>query len=213
MSKIIKGGVQPPVRDGQDPNAVKVIEREVLLAHGEARTIVDSARSRARTIVEEAEREAEALRSAAREEGYARGLAEWEQRILAVGDAVRERVEASRQDVVQLAIRMAEKILRRRLEEDPGVLLPMLEEALATLRSYQSGQVRVRVHPADREAIEQRRSEAAARDSRWRALELVADDKLERGSLRVETDFGTIEADVATQLAAIEAAFRRGGLV
>jgi flagellar assembly protein FliH len=213
VSKIIKGGGPPQVRDDQDPNAVKVIEREVLLAHGEARTIVDSARSRARAIVEEAEREAEALRSAAREEGHARGLAEWEHRILAVGDAVRERVDASRQDVVHLAIRMAEKILRRRLEEDPGVLLPMLEEALATLRSYQSGQVRVRVHPSDREAIEQRRSEAAARDSRWRALDLVADDKLERGSLRVETDFGTIEADVTTQLAAIEAAFRRGGLV
>lgn len=212
MSKIIKGTNPAAPEAVAEPGTAKVIEREVLLAHGEARAIVDQARARARAIVEEAEREAEALQVAARAEGHAKGLAEWEGRILAVGEAVRERAEASRAELVQLAIRIAEKILRRRIEEDPGALLPMLEEALATLRSYQSGQVRVRVHPSDREAIEKRRHEAATLDPRWRALEVVSDDKLGRGALRVETDFGTIEADVATQLAAIEASFRRGGM-
>lgn len=209
MSKIIKAGTPPPASPEEQNR--KVIEREVLLAHAEARTIVDQARTRARVLVEEAESEAEALRTKARAEGFAQGLGEWQSRILEVGDAVRARVDASRAELVQLAVRIAEKVLRRRIEEDPSALFPMLEEALATLRSYQSGQVRVRVHPTDREPIERRRERAAVADPRWRSLEIVADERLARGALRVETDFGTIEADVATQLAAIEQAFARGG--
>lgn len=209
MSKIIKG-TGPAPSEAVDPQA-KVIEREVLLAHGEARAIVDQARTRARALIEEAEREAEALRAAARAEGFARGLGEWESRILEVAEAVRQRVEASRSELVQLSVRIAEKILRRRIEEDSGVLLPMLDEALASLRSYQSGQIRVRVHPLDRAGIEARRADAAALDTRWRALEIVGDERLDRGALRIETDFGTIEADVTTQLTAIAHAFARGG--
>ena len=209
--KIIKGAAlpTPAPRPAGEPSG-KVIEQEVLLAHDEARRIVEQAQARARAIVEEAQQEAGAIQRAARDHGWANGLADWQQRIVEVGEQARRAVEEARPQLVQLALRVAEKILRRRLEMQPDAIVPMIEEALEAARGYRGGHLVLRVNPLDIPALEGFRKRLLDRDARWQSLELVAEEGMARGGCRIDTDFGTIDASVETQLAAIEGLLLRG---
>jgi type III secretion protein L len=211
--KIIKGAgvpatAAPAPRASAD--AGKVISQEVVFAHEEARRLVEGAQARARDIVEEAQQEAADLRSRAREEGWAEGLAEWQARILDVAGEARRAVEGARPQLVALALRVAEKILRHRLDEQPDAIVPMVEEALEAARGYRGGHLVVRVNPADAPALEGFRQRLLDRDGRWKSLEIAAVEGMARGGCRIETDFGTIDASVETQLAAMEHLLLRG---
>jgi flagellar assembly protein FliH len=211
--KIIKGaGLPAPAsvpRPAADPG--KVIAQEVVIAHEEARRIVEHAQARARAIVEEAQQESAEVRRRAREEGWSQGLAEWEARIQAVAGEARRAVEEARPQLVTLALRVAEKILRRRLDEHPDAIVPMVEEALEAARGYRGGHLVVRVNPADAPALEGFRQRLLERDGRWKSLEIAAVETMARGGCRIETDFGTIDASVETQLAAMEQLLLGGG--
>ena len=208
--KIIKGAAlpAPAPRPASEPG--KVIEQEVLLAHDEARRIVEHAQGRARAIVEEAQQEAAAVRRAAHDEGWAGGLAEWQQRIVDVGEQARRAMDETRPQLVQLALRVAEKILRRRLDEQPDAIVPMVEEALEAARGYRGGHLVLRVNPLDVPALQGFRQRLLDRDQRWQSLEVVAEATMARGGCRIDTDFGTIDASVETQVAAIEQLLLRG---
>jgi len=211
--KIIKGAALPPTAapaTRSAPDAGKVISQEVVFAHDEARRIVEAAQARARDIVEEAQQAAADLRRQAHEEGWAEGLAEWQSRVLEVAGEARRAVEEARPQLVALALRVAEKILRRRLDEQPDAIVPMVEEALEAARGYRGGHLVVRVNPADAPALEGFRQRLLERDGRWKSLEIAAVEGMARGGCRIETDFGTIDASVETQLAAMEQLLLRG---
>ena len=208
--KIIKGTGLPAAPARPAGEGGKVIEQEVLLAHDEARRIVEQAQARARAIVEEAQQEASALRKQASDHGWAAGLADWEARIVEVGEQGRRAVEDVRPQLVQLALRVAEKVLRRRLEETPEAIVPMVEEALEAARGYRGGHLVLRVNPHDVPALEGFRRRLLDRDQRWQSLEVVAEEGMARGGCRIDTDFGTIDASVETQIAAIEQLLLRG---
>jgi flagellar biosynthesis/type III secretory pathway protein FliH len=211
--KIIKGtGLPPPGASTARPlgEPGKVIEQEVLLAHDEARRIVEGAQARARAIVEEAQGEAAAVRGQAERDGWASGLAQWQEQIVAVGEQGRRAVEEARPQLVQLALKVAEKVLRRRLDDHPEAIVPIVEEALEAARGYRGGHLLLRVNPADVPALEGFKKRLLERDPRWQSLEVAAEATMARGGCRIETDFGTIDASVETQLAAIETLLLRG---
>jgi type III secretion protein L len=213
QGKIIKGTALPTPAIGSsrplgEPG--KVIEQEVLLAHDEARRIVEQAQARARAIVEEAQGEAAAVRAQAERDGWAAGLAQWQEQIVAVAEQGRRAVDDARPQLVQLAVKVAEKVLRRRLDERPEAIVPMVEEALEAARGYRGGHLVLRVNPEDVPALEGFKKRLLDRDQRWQSLEVVAEPAMARGGCRIETDFGTIDASVETQLAAIESLLLRG---
>ena len=130
--------------------------------------------------------------------------------MLEVAGEARRAVEEARPQLVALALRVAEKILRRRLDEQPDAIVPMVEEALEAARGYRGGHLVVRVNPADAPALEGFRQRLLERDGRWKSLEIAAIEGMARGGCRIETDFGTIDASVETQLAAMEQLLLRG---
>ncbi len=226
--KIIKSGSVPddavPVTTAQ-PVVGKVIDRQVHGAQQEAREILERAECEAERIVaaaraasEErvaaAEREAAEIReaakdsankmqAAARDRGLAEGLAAWEARVLEATRAVDERVAEARDQVVHLAMQTARKLLRRELEARPESIVPTIESALRTLG--RSGRdVRVHVHPEDAAALAAARADLVVADPRWEHLRVVAEESMERGGCRIESEIGTVDASVESQLRAIE---------
>jgi flagellar biosynthesis/type III secretory pathway protein FliH len=69
--------------------------------------------------------------------------------------------------------------------------------------------VRVRIHPDDLAAVEERRAALMAR-APIVALELVADETVGRAGCVIETAQGRVDARLATQLAALERALTAG---
>lgn len=105
----------------------------------------------------------------------------------------------SEADVVTLAIAIARRILYREIATDPDALMGLVRSALDKLDSREVR--RVRVSPQDAPAIQQRLTGMPFK------VEIAADAKLQRGSAIFETNQGTLDASIETQLGEIERGF------
>ena len=103
-------------------------------------------------------------------------------------------------DVVQLAIGIARRVLRRELTVDPEAVGGLVRAALDKLQSRDL--CRIRVHPDHQSAVRRlldRQSVTAA--------EVVADASLQPGDVVLESKRGDLDASIESQLAEIERGF------
>ncbi len=145
------------------------------------------------------------------ERGYEHGAAQWTAATRAAQDGVRGAMERAREEVLRLALRVAEKILRQRVDVAPESMLPMIDEALRSLQSQQQLRVVLRVHPADRPLLEQRRAHWLDHFPAVATLAIVPDESLDRGGCRIESEHGTVDATIETQIRVIERHLLGGG--
>ncbi|NLE38014.1 MAG: hypothetical protein GX621_08320 [Pirellulaceae bacterium] len=176
----------------------------------EAARIIVAARREAEEIrrraADEGRREGEA---AAREEWLRRQHQQWASVESALGSAI-ERLDQARgawlghweRTTIHLAVAIAERLLRRKLPEHPDVPLTLVREALELAAG--SGDLRVRLNPADRDALGDRVEGLARQFAGLGSIEITADPAIARGGCRVDTRFGTIDQRIETQLARIE---------
>ncbi len=110
---------------------------------------------------------------------------------------VRVRREAE-EDVVRLAVAIAQRILRRELNTDPAALLGLVKAALDRVEAREV--LRLRVAAANTAMVED-----ALRDVEMPSrFEVVGDAGLEPGAVILETVRGDLDASVTTQLGEIE---------
>lgn len=176
----------------------------------ERREVLENARAEAvrqrEEILRESREEAEKIREAAHREGFDEGYREGLERgqreaenlrreaeeVLAEARRRREEIIASAEpEVVRLALEMAEKILHRRLKEDPEAVVDVVVRALQEI-PYGSP-IQVRVNPDDEVTCRQA-EERMYRCLRGAAeIEIITDDGVPRGGCRVETADGRVE--------------------
>ena len=107
----------------------------------------------------------------------------------------------SEPEILQLALAVAKKILRRELTVDQHSLLGILKAALETINKAEV--LCVRTAPEDAGQLTGRLADLGLPDQ----VEVVGDRALERGSVILDTKRGQIDASVNTQLAEIENGF------
>ena len=180
--------------------------------------MMQEARRRARELAEQARREGF---EAGWQEGYARGLQAGQEEVRAAASALLERLQAvvedacrmrdetvsrAEKDLVALALAVAEKVVRRQVEQGPQVTLEVLRSVLQS-RPFGDGQwrVRVRVNPREWEWLSRNWPSPAAAQ-RPVQVEWVADPAVEPGGCMVDSDLGTVDATLSTRLAAVRAA-------
>jgi flagellar assembly protein FliH len=158
-----------------------------------------------------AEREAQwrAELEAARREAYHQGLEEGRRQAAAQWDAAQQRLARSleeiagckprlrleaEREVVELALAIARRILRRELHIDPEAVLGLVKAALE--KASQREVTEIRIHPAHAELVRAHLERIGAPE----ALELLPDPSLEPGAVVLETARGLIDASIETQL-------------
>jgi flagellar assembly protein FliH len=94
-------------------------------------------------------------------------------------------------DIVQLSVAIARRILRRELTVDPDSLAGIVKAAIERIPAQEIS--RVRIHPDDAGCLQ-----------KHTRMEVCPDPSLERGSIVVETARGNLDASISTQLAEIE---------
>jgi len=179
-------------------------------ADGEA--ILREAAARAQEIVDGANARVAGIESQARSRGHEEGLtagrtegrAELEEDVAAMHEliqAVREQrntvIESAESELVRLAMAVAERVVYDHVAIDPNVVLENVRHALTRLVGREI--VTVRVNPADAEILRKHR-EGTAASTDVEHLRIVEDQRVDRGGVVVETDAGTIDAKVSTQL-------------
>jgi flagellar assembly protein FliH len=105
------------------------------------------------------------------------------------------RVEA---ELLALVQAVARQLVRREMHQDPGHLIGIIREGLAAL-PLAAGDVVVRLHPADAEAIRERLPDPAG-DRAWR---VETDPLLERGGCLITSPRSTIDARLDARLSRV----------
>ncbi len=127
-----------------------------------------------------------------------------EQLAVTAAEVASSRAEAIRRaeaHVVQLSIEIARRILHRELSVDAAALGALVRAALEKLASQQI--CRVRVHPDQEQLVRMTLTQLG----RGADIEIVTDAAQPRGGALFETDSGSLDASVETQLREIERGF------
>lgn len=181
-------------------------------ASSDGEAILREAAARAKELVERATGRVQEIESQARARGHDEGVtagraaahAELEEDVAAMHELIesaREQrnvvIETAEPELVRLAMAVAERVVYDHVAIDPNVVLENVRQALTRLVGREI--VTVRVNPADAEILRKHREGTAASND-VEHLRIVEDQRVDRGGVVVETDAGTIDAKVATQL-------------
>ncbi len=187
----------------------RILEPVVATAAIEAATI----RSQAESELAAARATVDGLRKSAHDAGYAEGHEAGRQAALAESTALlasaRLDAEAVRRDtragVVALGRRLAEKIIGKAISLDETLLTELVIQAVDDARVAQ-GIVLLRVHPEDLAALERQRPSLVSRMNSQVVLRIEADARIGRHGCVVQTPTGRVDAQLSTQLDALEKA-------
>jgi len=178
-----------------ETHAGQLVKRVVVEAQAEAGEKLAVAERRARAIIAEAENQASLLREQAREEGQKAAAAELAAAWVKLRTEEERRDERDLDRAIELARAMAERLLGEALALAPAQVVALARQTLAFAR--QASRVVLRAHPADAEALKR---EIASLGLESAAIQIHADSDRSRGSLLVDTDLGTLDANLTVQL-------------
>jgi type III secretion protein L len=106
-------------------------------------------------------------------------------------------------DVLRLAVKLAEKIIGREVEASGGAARgEIVVNALRAARAQET--LTVRVSAADLPALERMRAEKNNAFGRAQFIDFVADQAVANGGCIIESQSGTIDARIETQLRILE---------
>lgn len=103
--------------------------------------------------------------------------------------------------LVSLATQMTEKILHVEMAARPELLVGIVRAALSGVSDAK--QVSLRVHPQDMAILRDKTSSLAEMLSSSASLEFRPDDTLKRGDCIIDSDVGSLDARLSTQLASL----------
>lgn len=184
------------------PN-VRVIRARVIEELTQIDIAVDAARREAIKIVDEAEDRAQQIREQAHLEGRAEGTRE------VLGEVARARkvyasaLDAAESDMVEMAFRLAARIIGDAVERDPVRVESMVGGVLARARGRRD--IVVVVCPEDLPALTQARPELV-RHVDGVNIHFEIDPSLTRGGCVIQTESGRIDGRIEMQLDALQKA-------
>lgn len=115
-------------------------------------------------------------------------------------------LQHAEQQLVELAIEVARKVVREELRLQPEHVLAVVREVLRRLQGF--GRVRVRVHPLDVELVRRQRPLLLQVVDGIEAIEIVEDRRVGQGGCIIETEQGVYDARIDTQLSELERTIR-----
>jgi flagellar assembly protein FliH/type III secretion protein L len=207
LARLVRGesadaAVPVSVPKRSDTQPASIVPSAVVDAHERARAITQEAEARARQIVSSAEAECERLKAEARRTGRELALAELSAQALALARAEAALDERALARSTELSRLLAERLLGEALQLEPTRVVSLARAALAEARGARS--VTIVAHPDDLPALERALHEGELE----RVTRLVPNAERDRGSLRLETEIGVLDAELSVQLDRLVAALR-----
>lgn len=173
----------------------RLAPREVVEAAERAQEIVTRAERQAREIVEAAERTAAEVRLRAEAEGRAEAAAGLAARALALQAREAAADELALERSVELARLLAERLLGEALRVAPEQITALAREALREARGAR--RATIVACPDDARILETSLGSLGLDPNHVR---VVSDPGRTRGNLRIETELGVLDAELAPQL-------------
>jgi flagellar biosynthesis/type III secretory pathway protein FliH len=179
------------------------VAREVIEARDTAVRVVGEARDQAAAIVAEARAAAAGVAEAAANEAREAETAKLAAHYLHLKHDEERRADADLDRAIGLAVVLAERLLGETLERDPARVVALARQALAEARG--SRRAVIDASPLDADALQRHLVEVGFGSH---AVEIRTDPALTRGSLRLSTSLGNLDAQLRPQLERLARALR-----
>jgi flagellar assembly protein FliH len=198
--------------------ADKLLEK----AKSEAERILEEAKNKGKKIIEEAKILTQSLRENAEKEGfdigqksgYEAGLDQLKKIMIeaknTLEQALRERERLGKEaenDLAQLAVKIAQRVIGSEISLNSNVVVNMIKANLERVKDREH--VILRVHQEDIETVKKNKEVFLKFVPDVRSVEIQIDPRADRGGCIIETNLGTVDARITTQLEAISLAFSR----
>ena len=187
----------------------------------DAEALLAAAHAEAAELIEDAKAQAEALREAAWQEGFHQGQteartaveaemrADWAARQEALRmemDTIAADIATAREalwlrqegEMVALSLDIARQVIKTEVTQNPAAVQAVLANALRRITDKDN--VRVRVSVADAPRVKEAREDLMEIVDGLRFIEIVEDRRISDGGCIIETNAGTIDAKIETQI-------------
>lgn len=179
---------------------------------------VPKAQNEAERILKEAKAEAAAIRDKAKQEGLNAGRisgqeeskAKLKEALEVLNQAINERkkiIKDSESEILRLALKSAEQIIRSEVSLHRDVCLNIVSEAI--MRVSDREQVIVRVNREDAEYIKRYKDRLSGILDGVKSFSVLEDATIEPGGCIVETNLGYVDARISTKLKSLEEALEK----
>lgn len=191
-------------------NLIKEVEEE-------KEHILAQAHEEKDTLIEEAESKVEHLQEEAHSEGYNLGFEESFNKsqehldhlfsnIQSIADYLLERrqeiLKESQGQLLAILLSSIRKIIYQLSETQEDLIIKTLNEAFSRVSTQTD--IVLRVNPLDFNLVEEWTPKIQDRFKNLTSIKVFEDSKVDRGGCLVETDFGEIDARIATQISRLE---------
>ena len=199
-------------RGQEEAEALKVQGREEAeKIINQAQEEVDRLTAEGQAVFEAGRKEAEEQgRIAGQEAGFAEGkieverLVERTQRILEKAQDKRgEILVDTEREIIHLVLLIARKIVKVISENQRDVIVSNVTEALRKVKT--KGDISIKVNLADLDLATEHKKDFIDLVEGVKSIQLLEDSSVDSGGCIIETDFGEIDARIASQLAELEA--------
>lgn len=187
-----------------------VVRKEEIKAQDKAQQIIEEAIQEAEKIKLEAsrglaqvEKEREEAKAQGREEGKTEGLEAFNEKLFELKNLKEKFFADAEPEMIHLVLNIAEKVIGEMAVKYKEVIGTIIRQAIE--RSL-GDRVVVRLHPEDYKMIQEEEKGWKEKFDKTKHLHFKKDETIERGGCVVETEVGTIDAQLETQLKAIRKA-------
>ncbi len=167
-----------------------------------------------RNLVSRAREEADAIRESALKEGYQAGLDQAQADIEELKNSLGQFMNAKQEvfeyiapDILEISVDIAQKIIKKEIEQDPQVLFNTIVDVLKTL-SKEETKVTLRVNPAEVNQTKQAVPDLINTAGIDTKIVVLADETITEGGCLVTTTNGIVDATLETRIEVVKKALR-----
>lgn len=168
-----------------------------------------------RNLISRAQEEAITIKEQATKEGFQKGLEDAQETLYQLKEAVSGFFEYKEElynqvagDILDVALKVAQKIIKKEVETGHSVLEAIVRDALKNLAKDEN-KIILKVNSADVEYTKEIIPQLLSSGQFEAKIYVSGDKDIDEGSVVIETSNGVIDANITTQLELIKEAFKQ----
>lgn len=169
-----------------------------------------------RNLISRAHEEASSIKEKAAGEGFEYGIKQSKEQLVTLNQAITGFLNAKEQamqnaagDIADIAIKVAEKIIKTEVACDETIVLSIVSDVLKQIGKDES-RIIIKTNPSDTQIVRENLPKIFPYGSANAKILVMDDNNVEWGSCIIETSNGMIDASFATQLEILRKAFEAG---
>ncbi|MCR4880979.1 MAG: hypothetical protein K6A44_03395 [bacterium] len=169
-----------------------------------------------RSLVSRAHEEAKQIKEQAAKDGFQNGIAKAEEELQELREAItsllgvkEEAYKHYKNDIAIIAVQVAQRILNAQVKLEPATILEITTNVIKEI-SEEESKITFIVNPADEFVLSEALDKNSVFKNKRATMLIQTSEEIQRGSCKVITNSGQIDATFASQLNIIKKAFEEG---